>query len=262
MSEELMNTADREKLSVLIITLNEEQHIKSLLGDIDFADEIIVVDSYSTDRTLSIIESFKNVKVIQNPFVNYTSQRNFAIDQAKNSWILFIDADERLTPELKLEIAATINQKDAASAYFIYRTFMFKNRKLHFSGWQTDKIFRLFNKTNCRYNQDRMVHEKLIVNGPISTLKNKIIHFSYTSYTDYKAKMYSYGVLKANEKQKKGQKSSRLLMIFHPVYTFLYQFLVRLGFLDGAKGITICYLNAYSVFIRYKELARITSSRI
>lgn len=261
MSEVLMNTADREKLSVLIITLNEEQHIKSLLEDIDFADEIIVVDSYSTDRTLSIIESFKNVKVIQNPFVNYTSQRNFAIDQAKNDWILFIDADERLTPELKLEIAATINQKDTASAYFIYRTFMFKNRKLHFSGWQTDKIFRLFNKIHCRYNQDRMVHEKLIVNGPISTLKNKIIHFSYTSYADYKAKMYSYGVLKANEKQKKGQKPSRLLMIFHPVYTFLYQFLVRLGFLDGAKGITICYLNAYSVFIRYKELSRITSSR-
>ncbi|MFW0736308.1 glycosyltransferase family 2 protein [Flavobacterium sp. T12S277] len=256
-----MNTTERQKLSVLIITLNEEQHIKSLLQDIDFADEIIVVDSYSTDGTLSIIESFKNVRVIQNQFINYTSQRNFAIDQAKNSWILFIDADERLTPDLKSEITATINQETTASAYLIYRTFMFKNKKLRFSGWQTDKIFRLFNKTYCRYNQDRMVHEKLIVKGEIATLKNKIIHFSYTSYADYKAKMYSYGVLKANEKQKKGQKSSRLLMIFHPVYTFLYQFLIRLGFLDGIKGITICYLNAYSVFIRYKELSRITSSK-
>ena len=257
-----MNTTERQKLSVLIITLNEEQHIKSLLEDIDFADEIIVVDSYSTDKTLPIIASFPNVKVIQNQFINYTLQRNFAIDQAQNSWILFIDADERLTPALKAEIKETINQKNPASAYLIYRIFMFKNKKLHFSGWQTDKIFRLFNKTYCRYNQDRMVHEKLIVEGDISTLKNKIIHFSYTSYTDYKAKMHAYGLLKASEKQKKGQQPSPLLMIFHPVYTFLYQFLIRLGFLDGIKGITICYLNAYSVFARYKELKRLTSSRI
>jgi glycosyltransferase involved in cell wall biosynthesis len=257
-----MSSSEKQKLSVLIITLNEELHIKSLLSDIDFADEIIVVDSYSTDQTVNIIQSFENTKVIQNPFVNYTAQRNFAINQAQNSWVLFIDADERLSPNLKSEIIATINKKNAASAYLIYRTFMFKNKKLHFSGWQTDKIFRLFNKTNCRYDEDRMVHEKLVVTGPIATLKNKITHFSYTSYEDYKSKMYRYGVLKANEKQKKGQKSSYLLMIFHPVYTFLYQFLIRLGFLDGLKGITICYLNAYSIFIRYKELSRLTSSKI
>ena len=257
-----MSNSEKQKLSVLIITLNEELHIKSLLSDIDFADEIIVIDSYSTDQTVTIIESFENTKLVQNHFVNYTAQRNFAIDQAQNSWILFIDADERLSPNLKSEIIATINKKNAASAYLIYRTFMFKDKKLHFSGWQTDKIFRLFNKTNCRYDQDRMVHEKLVVHGPIATLKNKITHFSYTSYEDYKAKMYRYGVLKANEKQKKGQKSSYLLMIFHPVYTFLYQFLIRLGFLDGSKGITICYLNAYSIFIRYKELSRLISSRI
>ena len=257
-----MSASEKQKLSVLIITLNEELHIKSLLNDIDFADEIIVIDSYSTDRTVSIIESFENVKVIQNQFVNYTEQRNFAIDQAQNSWILFIDADERLTPNLKSEIVATINKGNAASAYLIYRTFMFKNKILHFSGWQTDKIFRLFNKTKCRYDQNRMVHEKLVVNGSVATLKNKIIHFSYTSYEDYKAKMYLYGILKAKEKQRKGQKSSYLLLIFHPIYTFLYQFLIRLGFLDGLKGIVICYLNAYSIFIRYKELNRITSSRI
>lgn len=257
-----MDTNEKQKLSVLIITLNEEHYIKSLLEDIDFADEIIVIDSYSSDKTVSITESFPDVKLIQNKFVNYTLQRNFALDQAKNSWVLFIDADERLTPNLKSEIVATINNKDSATAYLIYRTFMFKNRKLHFSGWQTDKIFRLFDKTNCRYTEDRMVHEKLIVNGTIAALKNKIIHFSYTSYQDYKAKMHKYGILKANEKQKKGQKPSFLLMVFHPVYTFLYQYLIRLGFLDGAKGIVICYLNAYSIFVRYKELYRITSSRI
>ncbi|WP_264551458.1 glycosyltransferase family 2 protein [Flavobacterium sp. N2038] len=253
---------EKQKLSVLIITLNEEYRIKSLLEDIDFADEIIVVDSYSTDQTVNIVESFPNVKLIQNPFINYTSQRNFALNQAKNSWILFIDADEQLTPDLKAEISSVINDKNAASAYLVYRTFMFKNKKLNFSGWQTDKIFRLFNKSDCRYNEERMVHEKLVVNGRISTLKNKIIHFSYISFSDYQAKMYQYGIFKAREKLKKGQKPSFLLMAFHPLYTFLYQFIIRLGFLDGTKGITICYLNAYSIFIRYKELKRITSSRI
>lgn len=257
-----MSTIEKQKLSVLIITFNEELHIKSLLEQIDFADEIIVVDSYSNDKTVSIIKSFINVKLIQNQFVNYTLQRNFALDKAKNPWILFIDADEKLSPKLKSEIVSTINNKNAASAYFIYRTFMFKDKKLNFSGWQTDKIFRLFDKTKCRYTEERMVHEKLIVNGVIGTLKNKIIHFSYVSFQDYKAKMHKYGILKANEKIKKGQKSSYLLMVFHPVYTFLYQYLIRLGFLDGTKGITICYLNAYSIFIRYKELFNLTSSRI
>ncbi|MFC4477614.1 glycosyltransferase family 2 protein [Flavobacterium chungangensis] len=254
--------SEKQKLSVLIITLNEEHHIKSLLEDIDFADEIIVVDSYSTDKTVPIVESFENVKLIQNPFIDYTSQRNFALEQAKNSWVLFIDADERLTPELKSEIVTAINAEKAASAYFVYRIFMFKERQLNFSGWQTDKIFRLFNKSKCRYNEERTVHEKLIVNGPISTLKNKIIHFSYSSYEDYKSKMYNYGILKANEKFAKGIKPYFPLLFLHPLYTFLYQFIIRLGFLDGGKGVTICYLNAYSVFVRYKELRRITSSRI
>lgn len=254
--------SEKQKLSVLIITLNEEQHIKSLLDDIDFADEIIVVDSYSTDKTVSIVESFKNVKLIRHRFIDYTSQRNFALDQAKNSWILFIDADERLTPELKSEIVTAINSENVASAYFIYRIFMFKNSRLKFSGWQTDKIFRLFNKSKCRYNEERTVHEKLIVNGPISSLKNKIIHFSYSSYEDYKSKMYHYGIFKANEKLAKGIKPSFLLQLLHPLYTFLYQFIIRFGFLDGRKGVIICYLNAYSIYIRYKELRRITSSKI
>ncbi|RYJ37033.1 Glycosyl transferase family protein [Flavobacterium anhuiense] len=254
--------SEKQKLSVLIITLNEEQHIKSLLEDLDFADEIIVVDSYSTDKTIGIIESFTNVKLIQNHFVNYTSQRNFALDQAKNQWVLFIDADERLTPELKSEIIATFNSKKTASAYFIYRIFMFEDSRLNFSGWQTDKIFRLFDKSKCRYNEERTVHEKLIVKGPIASLKNKIIHFSYSSYEDYKAKMRNYGILKANEKFSKGIRPYFSMLFLHPLYTFLYQFIMRFGFLDGRKGIIVCYLNAYSVYIRYKELRRITSSRI
>jgi len=254
-----MISKEKQKLSVLIITLNEEFHIKSLLEDLHFANEIIVVDSFSNDQTIDIVNSFKNVKLIQNEFVNFTAQRNFAIDQAKNSWILFMDADERLTPNLKSEIIETINSTDPVSAYLVYRTFMFKNVKLHFSGWQTDKIFRLFNKNKCRYAKELFVHEKLNVEGEIGKLKNKIIHFSYSDYDNYKNKMRSYGIFKAREKHQKGFKYNALMLFFHPLYTFLYQFIIRLGFLDGTKGVIICYLNSYSIYARYKELKKITS---
>lgn len=254
-----MASVNKEKLSVLIITLNEEKNIGDLLEDLSFADEIIVIDSFSKDQTVEIVTAFKNVKLIQNEFVNFTAQRNFAIDKAKNNWVLFIDADERMTPELKLEIIQTINSSSSVSAYLVYRTFMFKNTKLRFSGWQTDKIYRLFKKDKCRYTEERLVHEKLNIEGEVKVLKHKLIHYSYLNYEDYKKKMISYGKLKSLEKYKKGLKPSFLLMLLHPLYTFLYQFIIRLGFLDGRNGILICYLNAYSVYIRYKELKKITS---
>ena len=245
------------KISVLIITLNEEVHMYELLSDLDFADEVIVVDSFSKDRTKAISESFPNVKFIEHPFENYTSQRNFAIDQAKNDWILFIDADERLTPELKQEILDTISRDEEVSAYLFYRKFFFKKKVLHFSGWQTDRIFRLFRKDKARYTAKRLVHEKLDVEGKVATFQNKLIHFSYSDYQSYKNKMITYGKLKAREKYLNGFKPTIFHLYGHSLYNFLYQYLVRLGILDGTKGIIICYLNALSVNARYTELKKL-----
>lgn len=244
-------------LSVLIITLNEEVHMRELLTELTFADEIIIVDSYSTDKTKEIATSFPNVKFIEHPFENYTSQRNFAIDQAKNNWILFMDADERLTPGFKQEVIDLISQNPKHSAYLVHRIFMFQDQVLRFSGWQTDKIFRLFNKQNARYTDERLVHEKLKINGKIGLMKHKIIHYSYSNYDDYKAKMISYGNLKALEAKIKNKKPSLLISVLHPIYTFLYNYIIRLGILDGKKGIIICYLNAMSVKVRYKELKKL-----
>lgn len=248
-------------LSAMIITYNEENHIADVLKGLDFADEIIVVDSFSTDRTPELVAQFDNTKFIQHKFVDYTSQRNFAIDCGKNPWILFLDADERLTADLRDEIIETIQKKEAKSAYLFYRTFFFENQKLHFSGWQTDKIFRLFQKDKARYTTERLVHEKLTVDGSIGKLKNKLIHFSYTDYESYKGKMVSYGKLKAKEEYLKGVKPNFYHFYLHPAYKFLYQFLVRLGFLDGKKGVIICYLNALSVSVRYRELQKMLSKK-
>ncbi|MFV8377895.1 glycosyltransferase family 2 protein [Flavobacterium sp. LB3R33] len=244
-------------ISVLIITLNEENQMKSLLADLDFADEIIVVDSFSTDKTEAICKSFEKVKFIQKTFENYSSQRNFAISQTKNDWILFLDADERLSPALKNEIITTVNTNKTHSAFLFYRTFMFKDKVLHFSGNQNDKIFRLFNKNNAAYTKDRLVHEKLKVNGKIGVLKNKLIHYSYSNFQEYKLKTIRYGKFKAQEKFLKRQKPFIILHFLHPTYNFLFNYIVRLGFLDGKKGLIICYLNANSVYTRYRELEQL-----
>jgi glycosyltransferase involved in cell wall biosynthesis len=248
-------------ISVLIITLNEESQMKALLADLDFADEIIVVDSFSTDNTEVICKSFENVKFIQNRFENYSSQRNFAISQAKNDWVLFLDADERLTSELKNEILVTVKTNQKHAAFLFLRTFMFENKVLHFSGWQTDKIFRLFNKSFAKYKPEKLVHEKLEVIGKTGTFKNKLIHYSYCDYKSYKTKMVSYGKFKAQEKYFKKQKTSYFLHVLHPTYNFLYNYFVRLGFLDGKKGAIICYLNAYCIHIRYNELNQLWNKK-
>lgn len=252
-----MTNRNFEKLSVLIITLNEEKHLKALLSDLDFADEIVIVDSFSTDGTETVAKSFRKVKFIQNKFENFSSQRNFAITQAKNDWILFLDADEVLTPDLKEEIIETLQTNKIYSAYFFERIFMFENSILKYSGNQTDKIIRLFNKKSAQYDEKRLVHEKLIVNGKIASLKNKLIHYSYSSYQDYKEKIIFYGKFKAQEKFLSKSKPTILHQLFHPAYNFLYNYFIRLGFLDGKKGIIICYLNAYSIVARYRELKKL-----
>ncbi|OOG71102.1 glycosyltransferase family 2 protein [Flavobacterium sp. A45] len=252
-----MTNSNAKKLSVLIITLNEEEHLKGLLSDLNFADEIVIVDSFSTDGTEIIAKTFPKVKFIQNKFENFSAQRNFAISQAKNDWILFLDADEILTPELKQEIIETLQNNQTYSAFFFERIFMFENTVLKYSGNQTDKIFRLFNKKSAKYDEKRLVHEKLIVNGEIGFLKNKLIHHSYSSYDDYREKIIFYGKFKAQEKFIKKVKPTFFHRFFHPSYNFLYNYFIRLGILDGKKGIIICYLNAYSIVVRYKELKKL-----
>jgi len=248
-----MDSKSAKNISVLIITLNEEIHMRELLNDLTFADEVIIVDSFSKDNTKEISESFTNVKFVQHPFENYTSQRNFAISLVKNDWILFLDADERLSEKLKIEILDTLKSNETYTAFMFYRTFMFKNKVLRFSGWQTDKIFRLFHKNFASYTSERLVHEKLKVEGKVGILKNKLIHYSYSDYESYKAKMINYGKFKAQEKFIKKLKPSLFLKTFHPVYNFLYNFVIRLGFLDGKKGVIICCLIVYCVYVRYLE---------
>lgn len=251
-----METRD-QKISALLITYNEEDNINDVLLNLSFADEIIVVDSLSTDRTISLIKNIPQVKLILRKFENYTDQKSFAMEQAQFDWILFLDADERLTPKLRNEILRVTQSKDSVAAYYFLRTFMFKNQKLHFSGWQSDKNYRLFRKSKVHFDAERIVHETLVVNGKSATLKNRLLHYSYKNYNDYKQKMLKYGRMKAVEEAKKGKHAKWYHFIFRPTYKFLNHYILRLGVFDGKKGLIICYLNALGVWARYKELERL-----
>lgn len=247
----------KNKISAVFITLNEVMNINEVLANVQFADEIIVVDSFSTDGTVERIKQRPQVRLIQRPFLNYTDQKAFALNQASNDWVLFMDADERLTDKLKNEILNTINGEPKAVAYFFYRTFMFGNKVLRFSGWQSDKNYRLFRKSKVSFTKDRIVHETLIVDGAVNVLKHKLIHYSYKDYEDYKGKMIKYGQMKAQEELVKNYDPNLYHFMFRPLYKFLNHFFFRLGFLDGKKGAIISYLNALGVHSRYKELKRL-----
>lgn len=248
----------KKKITALLITYNEIFHIDDVLDNVSFADEIIVVDSFSTDGTAEKVRERSHIKFIQRPFENFTDQKSFALEQATNEWVLFLDADERLTKALKQEILKTINtEKPAVNAYYFRRTFMFKDKILHFSGWQSDKNYRLFRKNKVYFLEERIVHETLVINGKSGILKNKLIHFSYKNYEEYKAKMIKYGRMKAFEELDKEYTPNLYHFWFRPFYKFVNHYIFRLGILDGKKGIIICYLNALGVHARYKELARL-----
>ena len=251
------NGKTEKKISAVLITYNEIINIDQVLTNVQFADEILVVDSFSNDGTVERIKERPKVKLIQRPFKDYTDQKSYAMNQASNDWILFMDADERVTDVLKNEILNTVNSKNPAGAYYFYRTFMFQKKILRFSGWQSDKNFRLFRKSKVAFSQDRTVHETLVVDDKIGVLKNKLIHYSYKDYQDYKGKMVKYGKMKAQDELIKNYDPNLYHYLFRPFYKFFNHFVLRLGFLDGKKGVIISYLNALGVHSRYQELKRL-----
>lgn len=248
----------KEKISGLIITFNEEKNIRAILDDFSICDEIIVVDSFSSDQTLDIARQNPKVKIIQHRFEDFTKQRNIALDAASNDWVLFLDGDERLTPELRQEIISELNKAKKKDAYYFYRKFYFAEKPIRFSGTQNDKNFRLFRRSKCRYIAEKKVHETLEVNGSIGVLKNKLQHFSVSDYESYRKKMIHYGELKGQELFSKGKKYSIFTHWGKVAFIFVKTYILKLGFLDGIDGLKISYLQSLYVNETYSNLKRNT----
>lgn len=242
----------RIKITAIIPTCNEEIHIKAAINSVSFADEIIVIDSFSSDKTVEIAKSL-NVRLLQRKFDDFSSQKNYAIEQATHEWIYVLDADERVTDLLKEEILSKVKDPNGAIGFYVYRTFYFIGRKINYSGWQRDKVIRLFKKEHCRYD-GKLVHESLLVNGEVGFLKNKLEHYSYRSYDHYIQKLNHYSTLKAKMLYDKNKKVTPFHILIKPPVRFIIHYFIRLGFLDGFPGFIISVVQSYGVLTRYIKL--------
>ncbi|TXD52976.1 MULTISPECIES: glycosyltransferase family 2 protein [unclassified Polaribacter] len=239
------------KITAIIPTLNEEIHIAAAIESVSFADEIIVIDSFSSDKTLEIAEKC-NVKIIKRKFDDFSSQKNFAIQQAKYSWIYILDADERVTPEVEKEILEAVNEPKGCVGFYVRRTFFFCGSQINYGGCQRDKVVRLFLKKKAKYKG--VVHETIISKGKLGFLKNKIEHYSYKSYDHYISKMNHYGALRGKQYFEEGKKINLFHILIKPPARFVIHYFIRFGFLDGLPGYVFAKSQAYGVYTRYIKL--------
>ncbi|MEJ8757942.1 glycosyltransferase family 2 protein [Pontibacter sp. H259] len=242
------------KLSAIIICRNEEKDIEGAIQSLLWADEVLLVDSYSTDNTLAIAANYP-VKILQRTFDNYSRQRNWALEQATHDWVLMLDADERITPELQQEIQKLLATTPDKSAYTIYRSNFFMGKQVRYSGWQNDSVVRLFDKSRNRYS-DKNVHEELILESKPGKLKYKMLHYTYRSLPHYLDKWNTYSTLSAQDKFKRTKKVSLYHLMLKPAFRFFRHYILKLGILDGKVGFVISYLAASSIFMRYLKIWR------
>ncbi len=238
-------------ITAIIPTLNEEDNIEEAINSVAWADEILVIDSMSSDRTLELAAS-KGVKVIQRAFDNFSAQKNFAIEQAAHDWIFILDADERVDENLRDEILQRCGRENYV-AYWIPRQNFIGNKKINFSGWKNDKCIRLFNKKYARYDGS-FVHEEIAAKGPVGKLKNKILHYTYKNRAHFEQKLSLYARLKAEEWYIKGHKYNPFMQIFGPVYRFFKHYIWHFGFLDGKAGFLIAKHYMKAVWKRHENL--------
>lgn len=238
-------------ISVIIITKNEEYSIRQCLESVSWADEIIIVDSHSTDKTLQICKEFK-AKIYQREWNGFGIQKNRALSLATKKWIFSIDADERITPALKEEILAIISNNKNYS-YEIPRKSYYCGKLINYSGWNPDYVLRLFKKGSCNFTDD-LVHEKLVSKLPIKRMDNYLIHFSFRNFSQVLEKINSYSTA-ASEQLLSKRKSIYLFEIFfHGFWAFFKTYFLKLGFLDGAHGLFLALSNAQGSYYKYLKL--------
>ena len=234
-------------LSVIIPTFNEIDSIEDALKSVKFANEIIVIDSFSNDGTKQKVLEY-GCKLVERKFDTFSNQKNHAITYATCDWILFIDADERVSEKLKIEILSEI-EKTHHSGFMLSFPHYYMNRFLYH---KVDKVLRLVKNKNGAFTGD--VHEKLNIDGSISSLKNFMIHYTYKSLFHSLKKKDSYAWFQANTSYKKGKKATYFHLIFKPSYRFFSSYILKRGFLDGVPGLALASINAYGVFSRYVKI--------
>jgi len=240
-------------LSVIIITKNEEKDIRACLESVkDLSNDIVIVDSGSTDKTLDICRSYTQ-KIFHNEFKGYSQQKQAALEHAERAWVLNIDADERVSDALKDEIRALLGNNSYSQNGFLipFRNY-FLGGRLRFGSVRSEKHIRLFKRDQAQYGLDN-VHEGIVVKPPVSELKNPIDHYSYQTIEEYLKKCNWYTSLSAEEKYAQGIR----FRFYHHLrlpYEFFVRYFLKLGFLDGKRGLLFAFLSAYYVWMKYVKI--------
>jgi glycosyltransferase involved in cell wall biosynthesis len=253
MSEGADSSPSRARISAVITTFNEEHNIGACVESLLWCDEVVVVDSFSTDRTPEIVRSYEKARLLQRRYMGSASQKNWAMDQTQYEWILIFDADERCTPGLHAEIAALLAGTPVADAYTIKRRVYFMDRVIRFSGWQHDRVVRLVRRGAGRYPNKR-VHADMQTKGPAPVLANPMLHFMIESFEQYLPRIVKYGFWGAAQGWKTKRTSGLIEVLGRPTFRFVRMYILQLGFLDGMAGLVFCMLQAFGAYLKWAIL--------
>jgi glycosyltransferase involved in cell wall biosynthesis len=240
------------KLTVTVITLNEAAHIDACLASAGWADEILVVDSGSTDNTVTIAEK-RGARVIVRDWPGYSTQKNFAAGQATHDWILSIDADERVTPALADEIRRTLAAEPAVPGYRMPRVTWYLGRWIRTTDWYPDYQLRLYDRRRARWNE-RRVHESVTADGRAGQLHHDLEHYAYRDVAHHHQTMERYTRLAAEEMRAGGRRAGAFDLVVHPFAAFVRNYVLRGGIRDGMPGFIVSVMNAYYVFLKFARL--------
>ncbi len=250
--DELRQAPDRYAVTVIITTFNEEVNVADCVRSVLWADEILLVDSYSTDRTLEIAGGFP-VTVLQREYFGSAAQKNWALDRAHNEWVLIIDADERVPEKLAREILTVLASKPAVEGFYIRRENVFIDRVIRHSGWSTDKVVRLFRRDRGRY-PNRRVHADLEIAGPVPVLRHAFLHYTFRTFEQYFPKFLNYAEWGAAQAFRDGRRAGVAEIVLRPWWRFVRTYFLQLGLLDGMYGFVLCMLQSFGVFLKYARL--------
>jgi glycosyltransferase involved in cell wall biosynthesis len=244
------------RITGTIIAHNEESRIAEAIASLSCCDEVVVVDSGSTDRTRDIARALR-ASVFEREWSGYSKQKNFAAAQATNDWILSVDADERVSIELADEIRRWKENRDAPqhTAWSMPRRVFYLGRWINHSGWYPDRKIRLYDRRYCQWEGD-FVHEWIRADGEIGRFRGDLLHFPYRDWIDHERRVDRYTELAAQAARSNGRRGNLFKLIFGPPFTFIKSFVLRAGFLDGWRGLAIAYMGARYVFQKEFRILR------
>lgn len=240
-------------VSVVIIARDEEGSIGEALDSVKWADEVVVVDSGSNDRTVEIARARGARVLVTSDWPGFGAQKNRALDQATRDWVLSIDADERVTPELRDEIAAVVAANGPHDAYEVPRLSSYCGRFMRHGGWWPDRVTRLFRRGRARFSDD-LVHERVVVTGSTGRLASHLLHHAYGDLEEVLRKVDRYSTAGALMRHEKGERGSVTRAVAHGAWAFFRTYVLRAGFLDGRRGFMLAVSNAEATYYRYLKL--------